>query len=277
MKNKPKDRINFNPRLAKKSEKQIKSPKKIVNKKNENQDYAAVLKTGKNNGNRKNGMDQDNTFESHPNMSVFKGQGKKDSRQLSDVDSESEWESICDGPLELAIDPSLKFKKNNNKDKKSEIKEQLNPQRNWEPERQINVNVNPHTSNNLPNQCQGYGGHATSSTSSAGHQNRGLVENQRGKKVTKKSYHISSVGESGEVSLEQQIVNEDGEQVLNNISFKKKINQKRLEELENEEDLLPMRRKIATRFLLTLCDPRMTVGSVEKYFRKHFEVGGNLY
>ena len=53
MKNKPKDRINFNPRSAKKSEKQIKSPKKIVNKKNENQDYAAVLKTGKNNGKQK--------------------------------------------------------------------------------------------------------------------------------------------------------------------------------------------------------------------------------
>ena len=75
--------------------------------------------------------------------------------------------------------------------------------------------------------------------------------------MTKRSCHISTIGEDGEESVEQQIVNEDGEQVMNSISFKKKINRKRLEELENEEDLLPMRKKIATRFLLSLCDPRM--------------------
>ena len=89
-------------------------------------------------------------------MSRFKGQGKKDSRQLSDIDSESEWESICDGPLELATDPSLKFREDTNNDKKSENKDKLNPQRIWEPEHQINVSVNPHIANNLPSQCRGF-------------------------------------------------------------------------------------------------------------------------
>ena len=52
-----------------------------------------------------------------------------------------------------------------------------------------------------------------------------------------------------------------------------KINQKRLKELEGEEDLVSMSRKIATRFLLTKAHPRMTIGSVEKHLRQHFQVG----
>ena len=122
-------------------------------------------------------------------------------------------------------------------------KKQLNPQRIWEPEHQINVSVNPHIANNLPNQCQGFGDHTMSLASTSVHQNRCLVENQWGKKVKKRSCHISAIGENGEESVEQQIVNEDGEQILNSISFKKKINRKRLEELENEEDLISMRKK----------------------------------
>ena len=192
-------------------------------------------------------------------MSRIQRQGKKDSRQLSDVDSESEWESdvasLCDGPIELAPDPSMKFKED-----KKEKRDQVNPQRNWEPENNINVFVNPQQTSNLPNHCQGFSGqYASSRNSESGHHQRVMVDNHKDKNVTKRSYHVSTVGEFGEESFEQQVVNEDGVQVLNNMSYKRKINLKRLEELKNEEELLPMKRKIATRFLLTLCHPTMTI------------------
>ena len=207
-------------------------------------------------------------------MSRFKRQEKKDSRQLSDVDSDSEWESdgvsLSDGPIQLAEDPSAKYRT----EEKEEKQRKPNPQRVWEPERHINISVNPQQTNNVPYQSQGYGGHSFAPVSTnTGHHCRNMANNAGEKKVTKKrSYHVSTIGEDGEEIFEEQIVNEDGVQVLHNTSFKKKIKQQRLEELKDEEDLMSMKRKIATRFLLSKCHPRMTIGSVEKHLREHFDI-----
>ena len=63
------------------------------------------------------------------------------------------------------------------------------------------------------------------------------------------------------------------DQIYNKKENINKMNQKCLKELEGEEDLVSMKRKIATRFLLTKAHPRMTIGSVEKHLRQHFQVG----
>ena len=195
---------------------------------------------------------------------------------MSDIDSESEWESsyiISDGPIQLALDPSQKFREGNKPEKNQ--RKPLNPQRVWEPEGPINVNLNPKQIYNVPNHNQDYF-HSHSSgpaIQNYDHHYRGMPKNPERKTTSTRSFQVSTIGKNGEKVFEEQTVNENGEQVLHKTSYKRKINQQRLDELEEEEDLISMNKKISTRFLLTKCHPTMTIGSVEKHIRKHFDIG----
>ena len=83
----------------------------------------------------------------------------------------------------------------------------------------------------------------------------------------KRNYQVSTIGEAGEINYSEQVINEDGVDVHTSTSYKRKINMKRLKELEKEEELLSMKRKISTRFLLTKAHHRMTVANVEKHLQ----------
>ena len=220
-------------------------PAKIKNKSYERNLYAEMVKDPKKNK-LVTKKDQDTTYESHPNMSRIKRQGKKDSKQLSDIDSESEWESsyiISDGPIQLALDPSQKFREGNKPEKNQ--RKPLNPQRIWEPERPINVNLNPQQTYNVPNHSQDYYyGHSSVPAIQNSDHYRGMPKNHPERKTTStRSFQVSTIGKNGEEVFEEQIINEDGEQVLHKTSYKMKINQQRLDELENEEDLISMNKK----------------------------------
>ena len=101
--------------------------------------------------------------------------------------------------------------------------------------------------------------------------NQGLTS-QDPKYVEKTSYHISSIGEDGEEVFEENMISEDGFQVYHSSAYKKKM--KRLEKLKqkNTEELESMKRKIATRFLLTKAKPSLSEDAVEKYILENFDV-----
>ena len=88
----------------------------------------------------------------------------------------------------------------------------------------------------------------------------------------KTSYHISSIGDEGEEVIEESAICEDGYQIYHSTKYKKRM--KRLEKLrqKNVEDLESMKRKIATRFLLTKAKPSMSEEAVERYILENFDV-----
>ena len=98
------------------------------------------------------------------------------------------------------------------------------------------------------------------------------LTSQNPKYVEKRSYHISSIGDDGEEVIEENMISEDGFQVYHSSAYKKKM--KRLEKLKqkNTEELESMKRKIATRFLLTKAKPSLSEDAVEKYILENFDV-----
>ena len=229
------------------------------------------------------------TWESHPNLSIYKKQGKTNNNPFSDIESDSDWEDCkstknearpsqkqniqtvkskkeqeMNEPLRLAPDPAQKYFEKENKERDT----YLNPQRYWEPERYPSRNSNNQIINNLPSHQDRVG---VSHVASGRNQEKTKTATpQEQKRVEKKAYHISSVGEDGEEVIEEQSVCEDGFQVYHSSTYKKKM--KRLEKLENEQILDSMKRKIATRFLLTKVKPNMTKESVEAYILQNFDI-----
>ena len=232
------------------------------------------------------------TYQSHPNLSLCKKNGKKDSRELSKITSESDWESEgvsgseeesnlsdiereCFGPLILAPDPSEKYFNKGKKDKNTH----MNPQRHWEPEHVPNsyssypnnqqVNYFPER-NREESECYQRTNSVRPKTSQG---NR--PTSQGPKLVEKRSYHISTFGEEGEEVIEEQAVTEDGFQVVHNVSYRKRMKRQkrqRQEMLKNAKDLVSMKRKRPTRFLLTKVNPNLSENSVEAYILRNFDI-----
>ena len=201
--------------------------------------YSSIVKSQRKKVTKENNEDQNKTFESHPNLSRFKKQGKKDSRELSNIISESDWSSVGlseselvtpslsegeesrDGPLQLAPDPSKRFftKEKNNE------KTVQNPQRAWEPENYPSCSYTSQQVNNWPINCRNEGSHnhRTSNTGPDPPFKGQGASSQGPKLVEKRSYHISSVGVDGEEVIEEKSVKEDGFQVYHSSAYKKKM------------------------------------------------------
>ena len=179
-----------------------------------------------------------------------------------------------DGPLQMAPDP------NKNSFEKNVVQEtSFQPQRFWEPEQSVNHSNQNSVANSWPIHNQGFVLGANSyampyerfPVPSRGNESHPHAP-QNKKCVEKTSYHFSSVGEEGEEVIEESTVCEDGFKIFHSSAYKKKM--KRLEKLKqkNVEDLESMKRKIATRFLLTKAKPSMSEEAVERYILLHFDV-----
>ena len=170
--------------------------------------------------------------------------------------------------MQLAPDPSKRFftKEKNEKSAKP------NPHRTWEPENYPSCSYSSQQVNNWPTHCREEGGHYQRTTNAGPDlpRNSQSASSQGPVLVEKRSYHISSVGDDGEEVIEEKSVTEDGFQVYHSSAYKKKM--KRLEKLKNEDVLVSMKRKIATRFLLTKVSPHLSEKSVEAYILQHFDI-----
>ena len=258
LKNKPQDRINFS------------RPQQSSKGKKSSLGFVKKSKVKKPTVTEK---EQDKTYESHPNLSRYKKQGKKNSREYSNIVSESEWEHdntslsdfehVRDHPIQFAPDPSKRFTQEDNVPKKV-----TNPQRVWEREHYVpSVNYTSQQFNNWPSGSREAGehyyrpngtGYVRSQPSTALTSSNGPSTSNVQKVVKKHSYQITSVGNDGEEVYEEHTVNEDGVQVLHKTDYKSKTNRQRQEEIKGEDDLKSMIRNIATRILLTKTDPTMT-------------------
>ena len=179
-----------------------------------------------------------------------------------------------DGPLQMAPDPYHQMQE---KHKVQEISFQ--PQRYWEPEQNLNIPNYNNVGSNWSRHHQGYETgpnqyamphyRAPSPIQENGNNHQAL---QNRKCVEKTSYHISSIGDEGEEVIEESAICEDGYQIYHSTKYKKRM--KRLEKLrqKNVEDLESMKRKIATRFLLTKAKPSMSEEAVERYILENFDV-----
>ena len=225
-------------------------------------------------------------------MSLCKKQGKKDSRELSKIASESDWESDgvsaseedsnfsenereCFGPLILAPDPSEKYFIKGKKDKNTH----MNPQRHWEPDhatKSFPNYANNQQVNNFPvRNLEGGECYQRTSSSRPETSQGNRPTSQRPKLVEKRSYHLSTFGEEGEEVIEEQAVTEDGFQVVHNVSYRKRMKRQkrqRQEMLKNAKELVSMKRKRSTRFLLTKVNPDLSENSVEAYILNNFDI-----
>ena len=256
VKNRPNNRVNFRYKAPKMTKRQRYNFQMNTQKERYNFSGRNVYNQKPNTNEKERNGDKDTSFESHPNRSRIRGQ----ERESYDTPN-------FDGPMQLAPGPD-----HENYDIKENRREN-NPQRYWEKEN-YTINFNPNQANHYQNHCQGYGGfYKGSGQEEQNHHNRGLQQHENRKNVMKRNYQVSTIGEAGEINYSEQVINEDGVDVHTSTSYKRKINMKRLKELEKEEELLSMKRKISTRFLLTKAHHRMTVANVEKHLRNNFVVG----
>ena len=178
------------------------------------------------------------------------------------------------GPLRMAPDPTQKIFVSN------EQEPSLRPQRQWEPEQGTNCQNQNSVVNNWPIQHQGKNmefnrsplPYNRSPLPYRNNEENQVSTPQNPKCVEKTSYHISSTGEDGEEIMEESSIRENGFQVYHSSAYKKKM--KRLEKLKqkNTEELESMKRKVATRFLLTKAKPSMSEEAVECYILENFDV-----
>ena len=179
-----------------------------------------------------------------------------------------------DGPLQMAPDPYQIMQEKNKVQETA-----MQPQRYWEPEQNLNIPNHYNVGNNWPSHHQGYFAGSNQypmphyrAPSSIGNNVNNPQAPQDRKCVEKTSYHVSSIGDEGEEIIEESAICEDGYQVYHSTKYKKRM--KRLEKLrqKNVEDLESMKRKIATRFLLTKAKPSMSEEAVERYILENFDV-----
>ena len=163
--------------------------------------------------------------------------------------------------------------------KENQHESPLRPQRHWEPECDRNSQIQNSVVNNWPNQHQernmGYNRSPLPYDRPPPNRNSDynqVTPPQKQKCVEKRSYHISSIGEDGEEIREESSICEDGFQIFHSSAYKKKM--KRLEKLKqkNTVELESMKRKIATRFLLTKAKPSMSEEAVEQYILENFDI-----
>lgn len=163
-----------------------------------------------------------------------------------------------DGPLQMAPDPSFENRKENEPSVRPK-EPSVRPKRLWEPESDPNGQNRSSVVNNWPIQHQGRN---SEYDRSAYRENRCYSPFRNSEKsqvstplnpkcAERTSYHISSVGEDGEETLEESSICEDGFQIFHFSAYKKKM--KRLEKLKqkNTEELESMKKTVVSRFLLT--------------------------
>ena len=181
--------------------------------------------------------------------------------------SQNEFE--CDGPLQIAPDPTEKFFESN-----KETKPHVNPTRQWGSEAGPSYQ-NPNTViNNWPAQQHGNSNSLRNNRKPKNYENEDIRSQNSDGAVTD---HASSINEDSVVTVDQSSDNENNSDNENGFEFssayKKKLN--RLEKLKqnNHEKLTSMKRNIASRFLLTSAKPSMSVEAVELYILENFSIG----
>ena len=165
-------------------------------------------------------------------------------------------ESEGDGPMRMAPDPTEKFFES---DKESHST--MNPQRQWVTEAVQVPNSQSMIVNNYPLQQHGKSVRAKSPPI--------VAKNSQFPNSRDESYTNNRSDDYTDLEV-QSSDNESGFEYSS--AYKKKL--KRLEKLKqnNVEELASMKRKIATRFLLTRAKPNMTIEAVELYILENFDV-----
>ena len=165
-------------------------------------------------------------------------------------------ESEGDGPLRMAPDPTEKLFESGKENHST-----VNPQRQWVTEAVQVPNSQSMIVNNYPLQQHGKSVRAKSPAI--------VAKNSQFPNFRDESYTNNRSDDCTDLEV-QSSDNETGFEYSS--AYKKKL--KRLEKLKqnNVEELASMKRKIATRFLLTRAKPNMTIEAVELYILENFDV-----
>ena len=197
-------------------------------------------------------------LENKMDQTFTKSDSDASSNDFSDLESVSSSpcgsDNFYDGPIQLAPNPNEKY---HSKPNETQDKKPLNPQRYWEPEVinrnnqfSLNINTRPKPSNHrIPSE--------------------GAYEDRPRSVRPKYEYYQRPRTEYIENRPSRP---NDREEKDENFETASELKQKRLQDLEGAEDLVSMKRRIATRFYLTKCDPKMTARGIENYLLRNFDI-----
>ena len=215
------------------------------------------------------------TFNSHTNGNKHHINNNISDQNMSDIDSESDWE--YEGPLQLAPNPNERSKHQKNPPPP--------PQRHWNNEplnyRPANV-INYHPNQNSygngnSNRDNNEGGGAVWQRQSYKKYNSRQNSPKRENKVDRYSYQVTEIGRDGEQTFEERTIFKDDIQVEHTVSQKKKINRVQHLRKSNINKLEGMKERKATRFVLTKVNPELTPEDVECYILENFDEINDVY